>query len=314
MPERAESNLFMDTLIDALREHVRVLTVDIGERSVDRPDNLARTAEYIRSFHEAAGLRTTLEPYRYRDTTVANVIAETGLPSKRAGRYLLGAHYDCVRGTVGADDNASSVAVLLETARLLSAAEVGRTARPVVKLVAFALEEHPAFWSPYRGSWVHAKRARSSGERIDGMLCLEMVGYRSRRPGSQKYPFPLMHMNYPRVGDFIGVIGDTRSAPLVRSVCAAFARNPRLPAQHLVVPFRGWLTHFVRRSDHVSFWDSGYRAVMLTDTAEFRNPNYHGKSDTLETLDFEFMAELVRSLFHFFSGPEPLTVTGEEGS
>lgn len=289
---------------DSLRRHVEALTVDIGERSVNRPDNLRKTAEYIRSIHEEIGLTAVLEPYRYRGYTVANVIAEVQFSEKPARRYLLGAHYDSVRGTVGADDNASAVAVQLETMRLLKSLE--REVRPDVgvRCVSFALEEHPAFWTPYRGSWVHARRAKTAGERFDGMLCLEMVGYRSREPGSQRYPFPLGHLNYRSVGDFIGIIGDHRSAPLVHSLCSAFARNCRLPTQCLIVPWRGWLTHFVRRSDHVSFWDTGYRAVMITDTAEFRNPHYHKKSDTLETLDYEFMAELVEGLLHFFRAGE----------
>ena len=299
-----ESMISIAGTAESLRRHVEVLTVGIGERSVNRPENLRKAAEYIRSFHEEIGLAAVLEPYRYRAYTVANVIAEVQSSEKPARRYLLGAHYDSVRGTVGADDNASAVAVQLETARLLKSLEARIRPDVGVKCVSFALEEHPAFWSPCRGSWVHARRAKMAGEQIDGMLCLEMVGYRSREPGSQRYPFPLRHLNYRKVGDFIGIVGDHRSAPLVHALCSAFERNRRLPAQCLIVPWRGWLTHFVRRSDHVSFWDTGYRAVMITDTAEFRNPHYHRKSDTLETLDYEFMAELVEGLISFFRAGE----------
>jgi hypothetical protein len=300
------TGIAVDETVKRLRRHVEVLTLDIGERSVDRPGNLKRTAEYISTFYEAIGLTAALEPYRYRSYTVANVIAEIPFSQRAARRYLLGAHYDSVRGTVGADDNASAVAVQLETARLLKSL-AGRVRHDVaVKCVSFALEEHPAFWTPCRGSRVHARRAKRAREQIDGMLCLEMVGYRSREAGSQRYPFPLMHLDYPKVGDFIGVVGDRRSAPLVHSICSAFNRNPYLPTQCLIVPWKGWLTHFVRRSDHVSFWDAGYRVVMITDTAEFRNPHYHKRSDTLETLDYQFMAELVGSLLHFFCGGEAL--------
>ena len=132
------------------------------------------------------------------------------------------------------------------------------------------------------------------------MICLEMVGYRSKAPGSQKYPFPLMHLSYPKTGDFIGIVGESRSAPLADAIESAFALNPDLPATSLVVPCKGWLTPFVRRSDHVSFWDLGYQAVMITDTAEFRNPHYHKPTDTPDTLDYRFMAELVESLLFFF--------------
>jgi Zn-dependent M28 family amino/carboxypeptidase len=305
--EREASIVSIDGTAESLRRHVEALTVDIGERSVDRPENLRKAADYIRSFYEETGLTAVLEPYRYRSFTVANVIAQVQFSEKPARRYLLGAHYDSVRGTVGADDNASAVAVQLETAKILKSLEGELKAGVAVKCVSFALEEHPAFWTPYRGSWVHARRAKRAREQIDGMICLEMVGYRSREPGSQRYPFPLMHLNYPKVGDFIGIIGDHRSAPLVHSICRAFTRNPDLPTQCLIVPWKGWLTHFVRRSDHVSFWDTGYPAVMITDTAEFRNPHYHRKSDTLEKLDYEFMAELVESLLHFLCGEEALS-------
>jgi Zn-dependent M28 family amino/carboxypeptidase len=300
------TGIAVDETVKQLRRHVEALTVDIGERSVDRPENLQKTAEYLRCFHEEIGLPAVLESYRYRNYTVSNVISEIRSNGKPARRYLLGAHYDSVRGTVGADDNASAVAVQLETARFLKSLEGEVKTGVAVKFVSFALEEHPAFWTPCRGSRVHARRAKRAREQIDGMLCLEMVGYRSRKAGSQRYPFPLMHLDYPKVGDFIGIIGDHRSAPLVHSIRRAFTRNHDLPTRCLIVPWRGWLTHFVRRSDHVSFWDAGYPAVMITDTAEFRNPHYHKKSDTLETLDYEFMAELVESLLHFFCGGEAL--------
>jgi Zn-dependent M28 family amino/carboxypeptidase len=311
MLEIPDSMISLADIRQSLREHVRTLTVDIGERSVDRPENLRRTAEYILAFHETLGLPATLETYRYKHFTVANVVAEAGVSREPGGRYILGAHYDTVRGTVGADDNASAVAVLLETARCLKTLEGRLRPGAQVRCVCFALEERPAFWTPYRGSWVHARRARRAGESIDGMLCLEMVGYRSNEPNSQKYPFPLMHLGYPRVGNFIGIVGDTGSRLLAAALCSAFARNPRLPIQCLIVPFKGWPTPFVRRSDHVSFWDAGYPAVMITDTAEFRNPHYHRKSDTIETLDFAFMAELVASLIHFFCGGEALYFSGQ---
>jgi hypothetical protein len=309
--ERTVGTTFAMVRIEAsLRRHVQVLTEVIGERSVARPENLSRSADYIGSVYEEMGLRPILEPYAYKRHTVANVIAEVSPSMRPARRYLLGAHYDSLAGTVGADDNASSVAVQLETARILNALKGTIQLEASVRFVSFALEERPTFWSPYRGSWVHARRARETGEPIDGMLCLEMVGYRSSVPGSQHYPFPLMHLDYPETGDFVGIIGDGKSAPLVRAIRSAFLMNRDLPSQTLIVPLKGWLTPFVRRSDHVSFWDLGYPAVMLTDTAEFRNPHYHKRTDTLDKLDYGFMAELVESLVLFFSGTTPLSVTG----
>lgn len=290
----------IDHVERALRRHVHQIAVAIGERSIAHPDNLRKTEAYIGGFYAEVGLPVTLEPYRYKSLSVSNVITEVAFSENPARRYVLGAHCDTVPGTVGADDNASGLAIQLETARILHALAGDFHADLAVRIVSFALEERPAFWSPGRGSWVHAMRARESGVRIDGMICLEMVGYRSREPGSQHYPFPLMHLNYRKAGDFIAIIGDSRSTRLANSIAAAFEQNPDLPTQSLIVPLNGWLTPFVRRSDHVSFWDLGFQAVMLTDTAEFRNPHYHKPTDTPDTLDYAFMAELVESLLIFF--------------
>lgn len=288
-------------VIQALRDHVRTLTVEIGERSVNHPANLARAAAYIRAFYESLGLPAILESFVYRDFETSNVITEVGPENRPSKRYLLGAHYDTVRGTVGADDNASAVAVQLETARRLKMLARAGHSSVAVKLVSFTLEERPAFWTPYRGSWVHARRMARAGETIDGMLCLEMVGYCCRTQDSQTYPFPLGHLGYPRVGNFMAIVSDGNSRDLAGALLASFGKNPNLPVQGLTVPFRGWLTPFIRRSDHVSFWDLGYKAVMITDTADFRNPNYHKGSDTMNTLDYAFMAELVESLVLFFT-------------
>jgi Zn-dependent M28 family amino/carboxypeptidase len=241
-----------------------------------------------------------MESYDYRGISTANVIAEVRFAKKPSRRYLLGAHYDSVSGTVGADDNASAVAVQLEVARRL-ASVVGRGELDLaVKFVSFTLEEPPAFLSPQRGSRVHARNARRTGEQIDGMICLEMVGYTCDRPGCQRYPWPLSALNYPRKGDFIGIVGDFQSAGFARALHRSFQGNPELPVLKQIVPFRGWLLPSVRRSDHASFWDCGYKAVMITDTAFFRNPHYHKSSDTMETLDLSFMAQLVESLLLFF--------------
>lgn len=313
MQKALGSTNLWESIETSLLRHVKALTEEIGERSVGCPENLGRAAEYIRGAYDEIGLPAALETYVYRGFPVGNVVSEIRFREKPARRYLLGAHYDTVRGCVGADDNASGVAVQLETARILRSLSGVIQPDVAVECVAFTLEEQPAFWSPYRGSWVYARQARKAGKQIDGMLCLEMVGYRSAEPGSQKYPFPLMYLDYPGVGNFIGIVGDSRSASLTRSVQAAFAMQPSIPTQTLTVPLKGWLTPFVRRSDHVSFWDTGYQAVMLTDTAEYRNPHYHKHTDTWEKLDYSFMADLVRSLVCFFTEADPhAETTGNE--
>jgi Zn-dependent M28 family amino/carboxypeptidase len=136
------------------------------------------------------------------------------------------------------------------------------------------------------------------------MICLEMVGYTCRTPGCQRYPFPLMFMGYPETGDFIGIVGNFRSRPFARKLLASFRKNRNLPAIGLTVPFDGWLMPTVRLSDHASFWREGYPAVMVTDSAFYRNPHYHLPSDTLETLDVDFMARLVDSLVGFLVSPD----------
>lgn len=283
-----------------LREHLRALTKTIGERSVMFPQNLEKAAQYIESAYRDMGLSVHREPYVYRDFTVANVVARISFRENPSRHYLLGAHYDSVAGTVGADDNASAVAVQLETARRLKALEGREDLDLAVTFVSFTLEEPPVFNTRHRGSKVYARKARREGHRIDGMICLEMVGYTCHQPGCQGYPFPLMFMDYPKEGDFIGIVGNIGSRGFTRSLYEAFRKNPKLPVVKLLVPLNGWLMPSVRLSDHSSFWDQGFKAVMVTDSAFYRNPHYHSPSDTMEKLDYGFMAEVVESLLLFF--------------
>jgi Zn-dependent M28 family amino/carboxypeptidase len=284
-----------------LKEHLNVLTVNIGERSVLIPENLKKTAGYLAEFYRQIGLEVRLEPYDYRGVTVANVVAETALGRKSAKRLLIGAHYDSVAGTVGADDNASAVAVQLEVARNLMRLKDQQDLNLSVVFVSFALEEPPVYGTPLMGSRIYAEQARRRQEEIDGILCLEMVGYACFEPGCQAYPFPLMFFGYPKAGNFIGVIGNFDSLNLTRRIFRSFQKNPNLPVVKLTVPFNGWILPAVRLSDHASFWDQGFQAVMITDSAFYRNPHYHLESDTQETLDYRFMAELVKSLIMFLS-------------
>ena len=286
--------------IQQLREHVKILTVTIGERSVAVPAKLKETAAYIKSFYHAIGVTANSQPYSYTDFAVENIIMEVSSIPHPEYRFLLGAHYDSVAGTVGADDNASAVAVQLETARHL-AALMGKEKRDLaVKFVSFALEEPPAYNTRHMGSRMYAKKARKNKEQIDGMICLEMVGYTCHEPGCQGYPFPLMFMDYPEEGNFIGIVNNFKSRDFAKRLVDQFQKNNQLPVVKLTVPFNGWVIPAVRLSDHASFWDQGFKAVMLTDSAFYRNPYYHTAGDTMEKLDFEYMAELVESLVIFF--------------
>ncbi len=285
---------------ERLKAHLKALTVDIGERSVRLPGNLRRAAGYLRNFYRELKLPVEDEPYNFRGEVVANIVSYVGNSDNRSPTYILGAHYDSVAGTVGADDNASAVAVQLETARELKKLSYLEKTKSKIKFVSFALEEPPAFGTRHMGSRVHARRCKKAKEKLEGMLCLEMVGYTCHDPGCQKYPFPIKFMDFPRTGNYIGVVGNLRSKPLTEAIYQAFKKNPHLPAVKLTVPLGGYSLPPVGLSDHSSFWHFGYRAVMITDTAFYRNPHYHKPSDTMDKLDFGFMAELVKSLVIFF--------------
>jgi Zn-dependent M28 family amino/carboxypeptidase len=282
-----------------LRDHLHALTVTIGERSVRVPENLDKTAAYITAFCRDLGVAVENQAYSYSDLSLDNIVAEIAFGSDPKHRFLIGAHYDSVSGTVGADDNASAVAVQLEVARHLAEQAGTNTLDLAVKFVFFALEEPPAYGTPNMGSRVYAKMARTQKEKIDGMICLEMVGYACHEPGCQNYPFPLMFLDYPKQGDFIGIVNNFKSRGFAQGLVEQFQKNRQLPVVKLTVPFNGRIMPAVRLSDHASFWDQGFKAVMVTDSAFFRNPYYHTAADTMDKLDFEFMAEVVESLVIF---------------
>jgi len=277
------------SLEDALAKHVGVLAVDIGPRTPFLGDSLSQAEKYIRQVLEGAGLEVTEQPYQYEGHRVANLIAKLPGAPASPNYYVVGAHYDTVPATPGADDNASAVAVMLELARALAA---NGSAAPV-RLVAFTLEEPPAYETGHQGSRIFVEECARSGERVAGAIVLEMVGYTSPH---QNYPSVLRWAGYPNEGNYIGVITNRRSWGLSRAVVRGLRRNDKLPVESLLVPFNGHILPDTRRSDHASFWNAGLPALMVTDTAFFRNPNYHLPSDTADTLDFGFMAQLVLGL------------------
>lgn len=280
-----------------LEAHVRALE---GERHPDTsPRALEAAAEYVRSEMIDLGLDTALEPFRFRGGIHHNVVALEPGADPYAPRILVGAHYDTVRGSPGADDNASGVATLLECARVLVREEL----RATVELVAFSLEEQQA--TTYRvGSRRHAAAAREEGTAYAAALVFEMVGYTRPEEGSQEIPWLLRWMDLPRTGDFLAVVGDGRSRHLLpRFEEAAAEAAPELRVVTFRSPLRGWLVWQTRLSDNASFWSEGYPALMVTDTAFLRNPHYHRRTDTADTLDYGFMTmvgeatvEMVRRL------------------
>jgi Zn-dependent M28 family amino/carboxypeptidase len=201
--------------------------------------------------------------------------------------FILGAHYDTISGSPGADDNASGIAVLLEVARSIQAAPLDST----LKLIAFSLEEYD-----YAGSTHYVKGVGKGEEEILGMISLEMVGFTSLK---QNYPHYLNPKRHRNVGDFIGIIGNHRSKTSMERVRRSFRTYiPQLPSQFLLVYGNGEGMEEARLSDHSPFWDQGFPALMVTDTAFLRNPNYHLPSDSIETLDFEFMRKVAIGIFY----------------
>jgi len=275
-----------------LEGHLRYLSVTLGDRSIFRPEDLKKAEDYVfRNFQEM-GYAPRRQTFIYQRQEVSNVIAGDQASS---GYYILGAHFDTVAGTPGADDNASGVAVLLEVARLASI----KTPPRAWTFIGFTTEEPPAFFTPYMGSRVYAREARKRKDKILGMLCLEMVGYYRQEPKSQDLPFPLQFMGYPTTGNFIGLVSDRRSKPLLERLDRAIKQGCNLPTVTLAVPLGGHILPEVRLSDHANFWDEGYPAIMLTDTAYMRNPHYHGPGDVIDNLDLEAMTELVLGLVNF---------------
>jgi Zn-dependent M28 family amino/carboxypeptidase len=272
-----------------LREHVNALTVDIGSRTPLNGNSLVRAANYIHSVFEEASLSVREQNYAYSDQRVTNVLAKAPTAGRASAYYVVGAHYDTVPGTPGADDNASAVAVMLELARRL---RQERLKAPVL-FAAFTLEEPPAYLTGHQGSRIFVRSCQTSGDHVLGAIILEMVGYTAPR---QNYPYLVRWPGYPAEGNFIGIIANWRSWHLGRAVLRGFRKNKYLPVESLFLPFNGRLLPETRLSDHASFWDAGLPALMVTDTAFFRNPHYHLPTDTIDTLDFTFMAELVKSL------------------
>jgi Zn-dependent M28 family amino/carboxypeptidase len=274
-------------LRDRLRGHVEQLAGKIGERNLLRPAALEAAARYVEEALAAAGLDPRTEPFTVSREPVRNVVATTG-GAGTGEIVVVGAHYDTVPGCPGADDNATGVAALIEIARACA----GRTLPRTVRFVGFVNEEPPFFQTAAMGSLRHARAARERGERIVAMLSLETIGFYADAAGSQEYPFPLGAF-YPDRGDFLAFVGNLRSASLVRRAIASFQRHTAFPSEGLAAP--EWLPG-VGWSDQWAFWQAGYEAAMVTDTAPFRYPHYHLASDTPDRIDAERLARVVAGL------------------
>lgn len=275
-------------VMEKLEGHVDVLAVKIGERNVGRIEALEQAATHVEDTFRSLGLQPTNQWYEAQGRRVRNVYADLVGDHPDLPIVVIGAHYDSTVTTPGADDNASGVAAMLELARLLRTNRLDRT----VRFVAFVNEEPPFFLKAEMGSWVFAQSLRRQGVQVAGMFSLETMGYYSDAKGSQRYP-PPFNLVYPDTGNFIAFIGNMRSRALVRRSVGAFRRSVEFPSEGCAAP--GFVPG-VFWSDHWSFWKEGYPALMVTDTAPFRNTNYHTMGDLPGTMDFDRFARVVWGL------------------
>lgn len=271
-----------------LRNHVESISQTFYPRHEAHPENLARLAAYIKHALEQTAPHVTQHTYQVNGHPYHNIYASFG-PDTPA-RIIIGAHYDTVPNTPGANDNASGIAGLIELAYLLKNTELPMR----VELAAYTLEEPPHFRTPQMGSAQHVKRLQQENARVRIMFALEMIGYFTDAPHSQHYPLPLLQLFYPDKGNFIAVVGQFLEGSDVRIIKRAMRKASPLPVHSLNAP--GWVPG-VDFSDHVSFWNADLPAVMITDTAFYRYDGYHSPTDTADRLDYERMAMVVQGVY-----------------
>ncbi len=270
-----------------LRAHVHALAVEIGARDVaEHPKALARAADYVEAQLKALGYEVKRQPFAVGKRSVHNL--EAALPGEGPELVVVGAHYDTVPTTPGADDNASGTAAMIEIARALKGKKLKRSLR----FVAFVNEEPPYFKTDLMGSVVYAKGLKAAGAKVKGMLSLETLGYYDTRPDTQSYP-PGLSAFYPSTGDFVAIVGTGESRALVHRLVSSFRASARFPSESIAAP---GFVQGVDYSDHWSFAREGYPAVMVTDTAFMRNAHYHEPSDRAETLDYGRLARVTEGL------------------
>ena len=274
-------------LREELRANVQKLAGEIGERNMWHYAQLNAAADFIEDSFSRTGLRTRRESYQMRGQSCHNI--ETEIPGSRPEIIVIGAHYDSVFGSPGANDNGSGAAAVLALAQRFAARETEQssprwTPNKTLRFVAFVNEEPPYFLSGEMGSLVYARRCKERGDKISAMISLETIGYFSDAPHSQTYPSPGLGVFYPSVGTFIGFVSNVKSRALLRRVITLFRKHAKIPSEGASLPA---FIPGVSWSDQWSFWQHGYPAIMVTDTAPFRYPYYHSSSDTPDKLDYD---------------------------
>lgn len=273
-----------------MEEVVKKLSIDFHPRTFRRTYNLDRTTAYIEEHFRKAGGTIEIQEFEISDSTYKNVRCFFGDRTKP--RLVIGAHYDSHNQTPGADDNASGVAGLIELAYLFGKTELSNC----IELVAYPLEEPPFFGTKKMGSYIHAESLAEEKVEVIGMIALEMIGYFSEEFGSQNYPTRLFHIIYPNTGNFIAVIGKLDQRSFIRDVKLGMKGTTDLKVLSVSAPVQIPGIDF---SDHRNYWAFDYEAVMVTDTAFYRNTAYHEPEDTWDRLNYSKMADVVRGVYQF---------------
>ena len=284
-------------LREELRSNVQKLAGEIGERNMWHYAQLNAAADFIEDAFSRAGLRTQRDSYEMRGQSCHNIEAE--IPGNRPEIIVIGAHYDSVFGSPGANDNGTGVAATLALARRFADAKPEHTLR----FVAFVNEEPPYFLSGEMGSLVYARRCKEHGDNIQAMISLETIGYFSDTPNSQTYPSPGLGVFYPKVGNFIGFVSNVRSRALLHRVINLFRKHAKVPSEGASLPA---FIPGVSWSDQWSFWQQGYPAIMVTDTAPFRYPYYHSSNDRPDKLDYDRFTLVVSGMQKVIQGLDRL--------
>lgn len=273
---------------DSLRRDVEVLSGKIGARNNEHYENLVAAQSFLTKELSQTGYRVNTQDYKIDGKIYSNLEVEIPGTTLVDEILVIGAHYDSAFTSPGANDNGTGAAAVLALAREF----VGTKPLRTLRFVEFTNEEPPFFWTENMGSSVYAKAAKAKGDKIIGMFSLETIGYFSNQPNSQNYPSPL-NLLYPNTGNFIGFVGNIDSRELLRNTVRSFRAQAQFPSEGAALPNAlpgvGW-------SDHWSFWQQGYQALMITDTATFRYPQYHTADDTTDKIDFDKAVLVVQGI------------------
>ena len=293
----------MKTINQELHDHLSFLTTIQPARNWINRSSLTLAADYISDTFKSQNYPVEEQKWEVGKFEYTNIIAKYKPHLKE--RLIVGAHYDVFSDQPGADDNGSGVAGLLVLSNLVAQQQPNLPYG--IDFVSYCLEEPPHFGTKNMGSYIHANSLVDQKTPVIGMICLDMIGYFDERPNSQQYPKADFTNNMPRIGNFIGLVGLQKYTNFNAAILEAMQREDNIQTLPINFPTSDGLAGL---SDHRNYWHFGYPAVMINDTAKYRNPNYHEPSDKVETLDFDKMAAVVKAVYNALS--KPLLATNEE--